>query len=72
MQGSSQSATSALPQDKVLARAEVDIYADATADTDLSSASVSPVGGSQSHTNLQPFLAVHFIVALVGVYPSRN
>ena len=29
-------------------------------------------GGSQSHTNLQPFLAMYFIIALVGLYPSRG
>ena len=29
-------------------------------------------GGSQRHTNLMPFLCVHFIIALFGVYPSRN
>jgi microcystin-dependent protein len=30
------------------------------------------IGGSQSHTNLMPFLCVHFIIALFGIYPSRN
>ncbi|SNS85363.1 phage tail protein [Antarctobacter heliothermus] len=30
------------------------------------------VGGSQSHNNLPPFLAVNYIIALVGIYPSRN
>ncbi|WP_299606712.1 phage tail protein [uncultured Tateyamaria sp.] len=29
-------------------------------------------GGSQSHTNMQPFLAMYFIIALVGIYPSRS
>ena len=29
-------------------------------------------GGSQAHTNLQPFLAMYFIIALVGLYPSRS
>jgi len=29
-------------------------------------------GGSQSHTNVQPFLCVNFIIALQGLYPSRN
>jgi len=29
-------------------------------------------GGSQPHTNVQPFLAVNYIIALVGVFPSRN
>lgn len=38
----------------------------------LSSSSVSNVGGSRSHTNLMPFLCVHFIIALFGIYPSRH
>lgn len=29
-------------------------------------------GGNQSHTNMQPYLAVHYIIALQGVFPSRN
>jgi microcystin-dependent protein len=29
-------------------------------------------GGSQPHNNLQPFLAMNFIIALVGLYPSRS
>ena len=29
-------------------------------------------GGTQQHTNLQPYLTVNWCVALVGVYPSRN
>ena len=33
---------------------------------------VSNVGGSRSHSNLQPFLCINFIIALVGIYPSRN
>ena len=29
-------------------------------------------GGSQPHNNLQPFIAMNFIIALVGLYPSRS
>ena len=29
-------------------------------------------GGSQPHNNLQPFLVMNFIIALVGLYPSRS
>lgn len=35
-------------------------------------ASISSVGGSRSHSNLMPFLCVNFIIALVGIYPSRH
>mmetsp|Transcript_47698 Transcript_47698/g.78718 ORF Transcript_47698/g.78718 Transcript_47698/m.78718 type:complete len:364 (+) Transcript_47698:76-1167(+) len=30
------------------------------------------VGGGQSHTNLSPFLGINFIIALQGIFPSRN
>lgn len=43
----------------------------ATAQT-MNSAAVSATGGSRSHTNLMPFLCVNFIIALVGIYPSRH
>lgn len=41
-------------------------------DVSLSATTVGDVGGSRSHTNIQPFLCVHFIVSLYGIYPSRN
>ncbi|HZV70827.1 MAG TPA: tail fiber protein [Saprospiraceae bacterium] len=34
--------------------------------------SVSNYGGSQPHSNLQPYLVLNFIVALVGIFPSQN
>jgi microcystin-dependent protein len=33
---------------------------------------VSSTGGSQSHENRQPFLTVNFVIALLGIFPSRN
>jgi len=32
----------------------------------------APVGGSQPHTNLQPVLAISFIISLFGVFPSQT
>ena len=32
--------------------------------------SVGPAGGSQPHTNLQPYLCVDFIISLFGIFPS--
>ena len=29
-------------------------------------------GGGQPHNNLQPYLCVNFIIALQGIFPSRN
>src|SRR5436190_15283480 len=38
--------------------------------TTLSPSSVSSVGGSQPHTNFQPYLCVDFIISLFGIFPS--
>jgi microcystin-dependent protein len=43
-----------------------------TKDTTMSTAAVTNVGGSQPHENLPPYLAVSFIVALQGIFPSRS
>lgn len=39
---------------------------------DLDSANIKPLGGSQQHTNVQPFQCINFIIALTGIYPSRT
>jgi len=39
---------------------------------DMASEALSTTGGGQAHTNVQPFLALNFIIALQGLYPSRS
>lgn len=46
--------------------------ADPSLQVNLLSGVVGRSGGSQSHTNLMPSLCVNFIIALFGIYPSRN
>ncbi|MGR9107353.1 MAG: phage tail protein [Gammaproteobacteria bacterium] len=38
----------------------------------MNSASLPNAGGSQAHNNLQPCLAMSYIIALQGLYPSRS
>lgn len=33
---------------------------------------ILPTGGSQSHNNMQPYLTINYIIALVGSFPSRS
>lgn len=40
--------------------------------TPLNPASVSSVGGSQPHENMQPYLTINFCIALQGTFPSPN
>jgi microcystin-dependent protein len=32
----------------------------------------APIGGGQPHENMQPYLVINFIIALQGIFPSRN
>ncbi len=50
----------------------VDLYVSTAPTVDFNSAAVPGVGGSGSHNNLMPYLCIHFIIALSGIYPSRN
>jgi microcystin-dependent protein len=34
--------------------------------------SVAQAGGSQPHDNMQPFLVMNWLIALQGIFPSRN
>ncbi len=34
--------------------------------------SIGPVGGSQPHDNMMPYLCVNFIISLFGIFPSPN
>lgn len=36
----------------------------------LNAQAISPVGGSQPHTNFQPYLCINFIISLFGIFPS--
>ena len=38
----------------------------------MSPGSVTNVGGSQAHLNMQPFLTLSFCIALQGIFPSPN
>ena len=38
--------------------------------TNLAATSIGSVGGSQPHTNFQPYLCVDFIISLFGIFPS--
>jgi microcystin-dependent protein len=36
----------------------------------MNAVAIAPVGGSQPHTNFQPYLCVDFIISLFGLFPS--
>lgn len=46
-------------------------YFNITPATQLSPQSISPVGGSQPHSNFQPYLCIDFIISLFGIPPTQ-
>jgi microcystin-dependent protein len=46
------------------------LYAPETPAAAMASNAITPVGGSQPHTNFQPYLCINFIISLFGLYPS--
>lgn len=66
-------ATQTNPGGQVPARfsqANIDPYLQDVPTVSMAVAAVGPVGGSQPHTNFQPYLCVHFIISLFGIFPS--
>ncbi len=61
------------PAGKVSALAPVEAYhSTPDANGQFAAAAIGSSGGGQAHGNLMPFLNVHFIICLFGIYPSRN
>jgi microcystin-dependent protein len=58
--------------DRVLGRANNNVYHAPDALVALAPQALSPAGGDQPHNNLQPYLAVNFNIALQGVFPPRG
>lgn len=60
------------PQNHILANARPgdDFYLEDVPGVNLAPNSISPVGGSQPHTNFQPYLCINFIISLFGIFPS--
>jgi microcystin-dependent protein len=76
LMASAEPATSADPSAKLLAkkpRFGADVYAAPSASvTTLAPASLTNAGGSQAHSNLQPYLVLNFVIALQGIFPSAT
>jgi len=47
-------------------------YSDAGGNTTMNAAMVNSTGNGTAVNNMQPYLTVNYIIALVGIFPSRN
>lgn len=48
------------------------MYSGSNPTTALNTNSITSIGGSQPHTNFQPYLCVNFIISLFGLFPSQT
>jgi microcystin-dependent protein len=63
------------PTGRVLGNVEagaLNYYAPQDNTATLAPNTVGNTGGNQPHENMQPYLAINFIIALQGIFPSQN
>jgi len=48
------------------------LYIQDTTDSNLNAGAITSVGGSQPHSNFQPYLCINFIISLFGIFPSQT
>jgi microcystin-dependent protein len=73
LNATSNDATQPIPSNALLSRmAPANPYIGAQNLGAMNGASVTNVGGSQAHLNMQPFLVLSFCIALQGIFPSPN
>jgi microcystin-dependent protein len=71
---SSAEATTGMPTSNFPATAPLALgyaYSSQTSNTTMG-AVIEAVGGSQPHSNLQPFLCITYVIALQGIFPSQG
>jgi microcystin-dependent protein len=72
LRATTSTATSTVPTNRVLAAAPGRNIYGTNANTPLAGGMIREAGGSQPHGNMQPWLGLNFIIALEGIFPSRN
>jgi microcystin-dependent protein len=65
--------TVGVPSNSVtLGVAQLDVYSSQTANVALHPQTISNVGGNQPHENRQPFMAMNYVIAVEGIFPSGS
>ena len=72
MQASADIPAASSPANSVLGQAAAKVYRAGSPTVSLNPGSMATTGGSQPHTNVQPYLCVSFIISLFGIFPSPS
>ena len=70
--GQSASGNQPSPSGNTWAASSLNQYTPSAANVTMNAASIGNSGGSQPHSNFMPYLCINFIIALEGIFPSRN
>lgn len=60
------------PANAFSASGSVNLYSNAAPNNTMNSGAISSAGGNQAHDNMMPFLTLSYIIAVEGLFPSRN
>ncbi len=72
-QASTVTGDDANPQNKCIASSpNIRLFRDVVPTVGMATTAVTSVGGNTQHTNMAPFQCIHYIIALDGIFPSRN
>lgn len=72
MNANSGAGDSSVPTGNFFAASASNIYSNSAPNAVMNASSTNAAGGNQPHENMSPFLAINFIIALEGIFPSRN
>jgi microcystin-dependent protein len=72
LQGTSATGTLNVNQNNLFGVSQTPVYGQPASLLPINPQSATSVGGSQPHNNMMPYLVLNFIIALQGIYPSRN
>lgn len=61
-----------VPSNTALLGAVNNVYGPAGNLVAMAAGEITSIGGSQPHTNMMPYLALNFCIALQGIFPSPN
>lgn len=65
-------AVSTDPTNQVIAQSsQIHMFTEDVTNKQMNTNALTPVGGSQPHDNMMPFLVLTFIISLFGVFPSQ-
>jgi microcystin-dependent protein len=61
------------PTNQTIAQtSQIHMFTQDVTNRQMNASALTPVGGSQPHDNMQPYLVITFIISLFGVFPSQT